>query len=201
LKFLFQLPTLVAISRNNEVHVMTAWRTVLGFDQYEISDEGNVRHKRPRRGDPEILKGSRDKDGYLTVYLCRLEPFERRAIGSRLNRRVHRLAWEAFVGPIPKGMQINHKNGVKFDNRLENLEVCTPAENTRHGFRVLGRKPVMNPHPGSKNGRAKLTEADIPTIRKLIANGATDNELSEQFKVSPASIWWIRRGVTWKHVS
>ena len=179
---------------------MTTWRTVPGFDQYEISDQGSVRHKLPRRGDPDVLKGARDKDGYIRVYLCALAPNERRSLG-RMNKLVHRLVWETFVGPIPKGMQINHKNGVKFDNRLENIEVCTPSENTRHGFRVLGRKPNLNPNPGSKNGRAKINEADVREIKALLASGEKPINIATRFQVSPASIYFIKNGDTWKHVT
>lgn len=179
---------------------MTTWRTVRGFDQYEISDGGSIRHKSPRRGDPEVLKGARDKDGYIRVNLCVLAPNERRSLG-RMNRIVHRLVWETFVGTIPKGMQINHKNGVKFDNRLDNLEVCTPSENTRHGFRVLGRKPNLNRSPGSKNGRAKINEATVREIKEMISVGWTDRQLADRFHISPAAVWFIRTGKTWKHVS
>lgn len=54
---------------------------------------------------------------------------------------VHRLVAEAFLGPSPSpGHYVNHKNGVKWDNRAENLEWATPSENQRHSFDVLGRK-------------------------------------------------------------
>src|SRR5690348_7614449 len=49
---------------------------------------------------------------------------------------VHRLVWEAVNGPIPDGLQVNHINGVKTDNRITNLELVTGSENTKHAYRL-----------------------------------------------------------------
>src|SRR5690349_6679065 len=63
---------------------------------------------------------------------------------------MHRAVWEACVGPIPPGLYINHINGIKTDNRLENLEVVTPSENLRHAFRIgLAPRGMIR---GPKNG-------------------------------------------------
>lgn len=169
------------------------WVEAAHFEKYEVSNDGLMRNKRPRSDRPELLKGSRDKDGYVRYSL--------RSGGKAWNRLSHRVMWESFVGPIPTGMQINHKNGIKDDNRLENLEVVTPSQNTLHGFRVLGRKPPINPNPGSKNGRAKLNEASAREIRTLIQTGLGDKDLAARFGVSPASIWFIRNKQTWTSVA
>lgn len=168
------------------------WTEAAGFPKYEVSNDGLMRNKSPRSDRPAILKGTPDKDGYIKHQL--------RAAGRSYNRTVHRIMWESFCAAIPEGMQINHKNGVKNDNRLVNLEVCTPSENTAHGFRVLGRKPVLNPQIGSKNGRAKLNEADIPDIREMLRAGQSEKHIALLYKVSPASIYFIRTGQTWKNV-
>lgn len=69
--------------------------------------------------------------------------------GSRFTRSVHHMIWEAVHGPIPDGFQINHINGNKLDNRICNLELLTPSENTAHAYR-LGLRTAR----GEKNGRA-----------------------------------------------
>lgn len=61
----------------------------------------------------------------------------------------HRLIWQAVHGAIPEGMQINHKNGVKSDNRLANLELVTPSANTKHAY-DMGLACAI----GDRNGRA-----------------------------------------------
>ena len=67
------------------------------------------------------------------------------------NYYVHRLIWEAFNGPIPKGMQINHKDENKLNNCLSNLEMVTPQYNTMYGTAIKRRaekisKPVRQLH-------------------------------------------------------
>jgi hypothetical protein len=110
------------------------------------------------------------------------------------------MVWEAFNGPIPAGQQINHTNGNKTDNRLANLEVCTPSENMVHSFRVLKRPPANNPNPGTANGASKLTEADIPVIRALYEEGTRQADIGQRFGVSQALVSRIIRGVNWRHV-
>lgn len=60
--------------------------------------------------------------------------------GKRHEVSFHRVVWEAAWGKIPEGMQINHKNGIKADNSLWNLELVTPAENTEHALSI-GLRP------------------------------------------------------------
>lgn len=67
---------------------------------------------------------------------------------NKFYRDAHRLIWEAVNGPIPEGMQVNHINGIKTDNRIINLEVVTPRENLLHAYRT-GLKCAK----GDSNGR------------------------------------------------
>lgn len=72
---------------------------------------------------------------------------------KRRHLSAHRLVWEAVHGPIPDGMEINHINGVKDDNRIANLEMVTPGENQRHAHRT-GLKRADGEHNGRyKHGR------------------------------------------------
>ena len=61
----------------------------------------------------------------------------------------HRMIWEHVHGSIPEGMQINHINGIKTDNRISNLELVTASENVKHAFRI----GLMDAR-GENNGRA-----------------------------------------------
>lgn len=172
-----------------------AWKPVLDYeDFYEASNLGNIRRSHTKTGRPSgRLCRPANSRGYSRYVLS--------AYAETRTHSGHKLVWEAFNGRVPNGMQINHKNGVKNDNRLENLEVCTPSENTRHGFRVLGRAPVKNPHPGSRNGRARLSEHDIPVIRKRLATGEDMKRIAEAYNVNHATIWQIAKGRTWRHVN
>jgi hypothetical protein len=112
------------------------WRDIEGYEGlYQVSNLGRVRsldriekygHSfRKRNG--RILKSIRDKDGYQSVTLSF------KSINKRC--RVHRLVWEAFNGSIPDGIECNHLNERKDDNRLENLNLMTPKENCNWGTR------------------------------------------------------------------
>lgn len=125
--------------------VTEIWRKIPGFgESYCVSDQGNVRHANSYERDAEgnyaiipgkILKGSKNRGEYRTVSL---------KMGRKVKTRlVHRLVCEAFLDNPKQKPHVNHKNGVKDDNRLENLEWCTPTENARHAHRLrkkLGTK-------------------------------------------------------------
>lgn len=77
----------------------------------------------------KILAPNPKKSGYLDICLS--------SRNSKKSLRIHRLVAIAFLPNPLRLPYVNHRNGVKTDNRLENLEWCTVSENTRHGYRVL----------------------------------------------------------------
>jgi hypothetical protein len=108
-----------------------SWRPVVGWEAlYEVSDFGNVRslprwRDLPQCGGPRLFPGRQLKpavvDGYRVVSLA--------DSSTRKLRKVHRLVLEAFVGPCPPEMEGCHGNGVRSDNRLENLRWGTKSDN------------------------------------------------------------------------
>lgn len=109
------------------------WLPILGYEGlYAVSNIGNVKsldridksgHKRKEK----ILKPSLQSSNYILVCLYKN--------GEKTYHWLHRLVWEAFNGPIPDGMQVNHINEDKMDNRVENLNLMTPIENINWGTR------------------------------------------------------------------
>ena len=170
------------------------WKPVLGFEGlYEVSDVGTFRRLVTRNLNPlqtpkELKFG--DRRGYASVTLCKG--------GETKTFQSHRLTWSAFNGPIPEGLQINHKNGQKRDNRLDNLEVVTPSENTKHAFDHLGRVGVKQDTAGSKNGRAILDEAKVEDIRQRYKEGKKAIDLAKTYSVSPATVYMLLSERTWK---
>lgn len=168
------------------------WKPVAGYEaHYEVSSEGRGRRISAAQNTfpGRLLKPHTARHGYKRFAF---------AVANTVKHcNVHRVVWEAFVGPIAPGLQINHKNGVKDDNRLSNLEVVTPSENTLHKFRVLGHAAPNNPMFGSRNGRAKLTEADLPKIVALRQSGLSQQKIANQFGVNQTAISRVLLGKGW----
>lgn len=141
------------------------WRPVKGAPGYEVSSLGRVRGRTGK-----ILRGSRAGAGYRTF-----------AIGHRVRRYVHHVVAEAFIGPRPKGHEVNHKDGVKANCAKDNLEYTTHAENQRHGYHTL-KAWVM---PGRKIDRR--LRAGVMAFCRDRARGV-QTRAARKFKVSEATV-------------
>ena len=109
---------------------------------------------------------------------------------------VHRAVGLAFI-PNPENKKfINHKNGVKIDNRAVNLEWSTAKENVNHAFNA----GLMNPTKGSSNHFAKLTEAEVLAVRKLFKDGVSPKEISVALNIGYRNVYHICSGQTWRHL-
>lgn len=142
--------------------IMETWKDIKGFEgRYQISNLGRVKslpriviqehtaHNHPvaRKIQGTIIKPSDNGKGYKIVLLRLLN-----SNGRRKQFYVHRLVAEAFIGAIPQGYVINHKDYDRANNAAENLEIVTQAQNTRYSIPNM-RKPLKtsNSHTGEKH--------------------------------------------------
>jgi hypothetical protein len=157
------------------------WKNIEDYEKrYAVSNEGYVksfiRYK--------LLKPFKNKKGYLCVTLCEFY--------NKEYRRVHRLVAEAFL-PNPKNKpEINHKDGNKENNRVDNLEWVTCSENMKHRRNKLGINLS-----GSKNGSAKLTEHEVRIIKY---SNLPFRKLSKIFNIHESHVYRIKQGFKWSHI-
>lgn len=156
------------------------WKITAISKNHEVSNIGRVRNV-PRKWVPvrKILSTQLFR-GYPSITI------------NGMSRRVHRLVCEAFLGPS-NGLHINHKNGIKTDNRIDNLEYVTQRQNNRHAF----ENGLIN-NSGEKHGLSKLTNIQTSVIKEAIINGHKGISIAKYFNVSKSTISMIKHGNRWQ---
>jgi hypothetical protein len=105
--------------------------------------------------------------------------------GRNVHAFAHRLVWMFYNGFIPEELQVNHIDGVKTNNKLDNLELVTASEQMFHAVNVLGRKVGNHTHIAR---HFKLSEKDVNDILRLLSEGLTQKEVAKKFNVTPGTI-------------
>ena len=169
------------------VTVNEVWKDIPEYEGlYQVSNLGRVKSLKYRGADKEgILKHGKTTKGYPFVNLY--------SNSIPRNRMVHRLVMLAFFGK--SDLEVNHKNGNKTDNRLENLEYCTAKQNMRHAFDT----GLASGQKGEKNYGSKLTRACVERI-KYGHQGMTQAAIARIYGVLPCNISRIRSGERWTDV-
>jgi hypothetical protein len=168
------------------------WCDVPEYDgKYQVSNLGRVRVMKkitsPRRK-PLIRRPQVNTSGYYSLSLS--------LNGKRSMASIHSLVAQAFLGERPEGYEVNHIDGNKLNNRVDNLEYCTRSQNIQHALRV----GLIPKQAGANNHNAKLTEDDVREIRKTLASGVSIRETSRIFGVSDYPVGQIARGKHWTHL-
>jgi len=175
------------------------WVDIIGYEGfYQVSNTGKVRSVdrsiKYSNGKVYVYKGKElslkyRKDGYYTACLCKNS--------DEKNLFVHRLIAFAFIPKVDNKPFINHKNGVKTDNRIENLEWCDYSDNNKHAYDT-GLNSTLK---GEKSHFSKLKSADIYSIRNMYHNWFfTKWELADIYKMTYNSIHNILIKKTWFNI-
>jgi len=166
---------------------MEIWKDVVGYEgRYLVSNFGKVKSMpKPRCKREKILKSMLSKAGYLMVDL---------GDGKTIKRfLVHRLVAMAFIeNPLNK-QQVNHIDGNKCNNNLDNLEWNTSSENQLHSIRTGLRSAE-----GEKNSQSKLTKQQV---LQIFNDTRMYKEISKDYNISIPAISNIKTGYSWSFVT
>ena len=166
------------------------WVPIAGYEGwYDVSDQGHVRRMRKTNNTHvgRILKGSIGGKYYLQVALYK--------DGVRKGAKIHQLVAAAFIGPCQEGKELNHKDGIKTNNHVSNLEYVTHKENQHHAS-VMG---LYASQEGEDNSCSKLTEEDVRCIWEELKT-ETRSSIARRRKVCKQTICNIAAGITWRHL-
>lgn len=171
------------------------WKEHPEFPAYEGSTKGRVRSWKTngwgRRMTPRIMRPAIRGKRKLYPYLS----FDLYVGGKARGVFVHRFIAECFIPNPENKPQINHQNGNKLDNRIENLEWVTNSENQKHAF-ATGAQDKR----GEKHHLAKLTDATVQAIRAESKDGMAQDFLAEKYGVTQPNVSMILSGEHWGHL-
>lgn len=159
---------------------------------YLVSTLGQIKSLRYTFNN-KIINGYINKKGYVRMGInCK---------DKNINVAVHRMVAKTFIPNPENKPSINHKNGIKHDNRVSNLEWCTQRENELHSYRVLGKKANKTSLGkfGELNKRAIVVDVFNKDSGDFLFSHIGVNDLARKINCDPAGISMNLKGVRHSH--
>lgn len=165
---------------------MEKWKKIEGYEHYKVSTHGRVVNFKTGK----VLSQYVSNSGYYRVNLWRNNKCK--------APYIHQLVAKTFIKNKLGKPQVNHLDGVKFNNNVRNLKWCTNKENYLH---ALNAGLLSPPISGEDHSKTKLTNAQALEIRKVILNKTlTRKMISDKYGVSECVVAGIRNGRSFRHV-
>lgn len=180
---------------------METWKEITNSKSYAVSNQGRVKRLERQEWNKHnncystyrehiLEQSTNNTKGYCRIRIVYLDGIDK-------TESVHVLVAEAFI-PNPNNLpQVNHKDGIKTHNYVENLEWCSQSENMRHSIDILGN---IHGTQGEDCNFAVLKEEQVLQIPTLMLT-KTQLDISKLFNVSPTTITEIVSGRSWKHLN
>lgn len=173
------------------------WKKIKGFPKYQISNFGRVKSFKQKRNGRILKQQINIVNGYLQIRLSRNNRVE--------TKFVHRLLLKLFTNSNYTDLEINHINGIKSDNRLENLEWINHFKNMKHFWKSdlsnktrLKMSETQHKFKGNKSPNHKLNQNDIIRIRDYLKEELlTQKEIAKRFNISQQMISKINNNKNW----
>lgn len=184
------------------------WKTIKEAPKYAISDLGRVKRIKPGKGTyvGRIIKSQENPQvGYIQIKLC----------VNNIPKKfmVHQLVANAFIVNKENKPELNHKDGIKANNCVNNLEWVTKSENLKHAIKMGLRSPP-EPKRGEDHPWSKLKNKEVWLIKKLLQSNYYKNQnhydhnkkfnqkmIAKMFKVREYVISKINRKMAWKQIN
>lgn len=173
----------------NSGNIEEVWKVIPEFSKYEASNLGRLKTFNWKGSGRESIIKPCSNGGYLKTVLINDS-------GKKCTIKVHRIIAKTFISNI-EGFEVNHKNAIKHDNRVTNLEWCTRQENIKHSKDNNLQVILL----GEQVGNSVLKESQVLEIRKKFKPRIVTREmLGLEYGVSPTTIKDIILRKSWKHL-
>lgn len=173
---------------------MEIWKKILGYENYEVSNFGRIkslekidfmhRNNSYRTRKEKIMRNG-ISNGYKSVSLYKNK--------KPKTFTIHRLVLSSFIENKNNKREVNHIDGNKHNNNLENLEWCSSSENSIHAI----KNGLQIAKKGEQQYNSKLKDFEIIEIRN---SDLTLNELSKIYNISTSVICSVKNKKSWKHI-
>ncbi len=167
------------------------WKDIIGLEEvFVVSNKGRIRRIMHRKNPTNrLMKQFFDKEGegYMQIPLCNL--------GKKTFFLVHRTVAISFIPNPENKPEVNHKDGDKTNNCVENLEWATSLENIRESWRM----GLSKSRTGEKHHNSKLTEKEVLEIRN-IGNTMSQKEIGRLYGINHQAVYKILKRLRWKNI-